>query len=131
LSDEEFASFAESAVRKRVAAICARRLASVSSTLGTRIPDRVLARLRGARAEPSATYLEPDRQWIDELRSSVRALPTWHDRLMLLREVAFPKADYMFAAYGLAGSRLRAPLLPALYVHRLARGGWKVVARQK
>lgn len=131
LSDDEFVWFGHAAVEQRVAAICAQQLASVSSTLGTRVPDRVLRILRAARGEPSAAYLEPDRQWIDELRSSVRALPNWHDRLKLLREVAFPKATYMFAAYGIARSRLRAPLLPALYVHRLARGSWKVVARQK
>jgi hypothetical protein len=131
LSGDEFVSFASDAVAKQVAAICAQQLTSVSSLLGTRIPGRVLAVLGAARNEPSAAYLEPDRQWIDELRSSVRALPHWLDRVKLLREVAFPKAAYMFAAYGVADSRLRAPLLPALYVHRLARGGWKVMARQK
>src|SRR5262249_16556387 len=110
---------------------CAQRLTSVSSMLGTHIPGRVSAILRSAGAEPSATYLEPNRQWIDELRSSVRALPNWQARWQLLREVAFPKAAYMFAAHGMAPSRLRTPLLPALYVHRLARGGWRVVARQK
>ena len=51
--------------------------------------------------------------------------------MRLLREVMLPGPGYMLKAYGLRSSSLSAALLPALYVHRLALGGWKVLAGQK
>jgi hypothetical protein len=58
-------------------------------------------------------------------------LPRWSDRLRLLREVILPGPAYMLKAYGVAPSALGPALLPVLYLHRLASGGWKVLAGQK
>jgi hypothetical protein len=49
----------------------------------------------------------------------------------LLREVALPDSTYMMKSYGVAPSALGAMLLPALYLHRLSYGGWKVLAGRK
>jgi putative ABC transport system permease protein len=48
-----------------------------------------------------------------------------------LREVLLPSPDYMLALYGLRGKPLAAWLLPALYLHRNARGAWKVLSGKK
>jgi hypothetical protein len=82
-------------------------------------------------SEPSAAYLQPDRRWSDELIASIRGLPSWRDRLRLLREVTLPDPTYTLKAYGLPPSSLGAALLPILYLHRLLSGGWKVLAGQK
>ena len=132
LSEREFDRFAELAVAKQVSAICAHQLSAVRRWLGTRIPDSAMMKLGAVHArESSAAYLRPNRRWGDELISSIRGLPRWSDRLRLLREVALPGPTYMLKAYGLAPSSLGAALLPVLYLHRLASGGWKVLAGQK
>jgi hypothetical protein len=132
LSDRQFDSFAELAVAKRVSAICTYQLSAARRWLGTRIPDSAMMRLGTVDdSEPSAAYLQPNRRWGDELISSIRGLPSWRDRLRLLREVTLPGPTYMLKAYGLAPSSLGAALLPVLYLHRLAAGGWKVLAGQK
>ena len=132
LSEREFDSFAELAVAKHVSAICAHQLGAARRWLGTRIPYSAMMKLAGVHArEPSAAYLRPNRRWADELISSIRGLPRWSDRLRLLREVALPGPTYMLKAYGVAPSSLCAALLPVLYLHRLATGGWKVLAGQK
>ena len=132
LSDEAFNRFAELAFAKQVSAICAHQLGAARRRFGTRIPDSVMWKLGTVTArEPSAAYLRPNRQWRDELISSIRGLPSWRDRLRLLREVTLPGPTYMFKAYGVAPSSLRAASLPILYIHRLASGGWRVLSGQK
>ena len=132
LSEHDLDRFADLAAARHVAAICAHQLAVARQRFGTAVSDRVIARL-GAMTprEPSAVYLRTGRRWRDELVSNVRALPRWGDRMRLLREVMLPGPAYMLKAYGLHWSSLSAALLPALYVHRLARGSWKVLAGQK
>jgi hypothetical protein len=132
LSEREFSQFSELAVAKRVSAICAHQLSVARRWLGTRIPDAAMRKLgAGHGREPSAVYLRPDRRWDDELMSSLRGLPRWRDRLRLLREVALPDPTYMLKAYDVTPSSLGAALLPVLYLHRLASGGWKVFLGQK
>jgi hypothetical protein len=132
LSEQEFNTFAELAVAKHVSAICKQQLGAARRWLGTRIPDSAMMKLGAVRdREPSAAYLRPNRRWGDELLSSIRGLPRWSDRLRLLREVALPGPTYMLKTYGVAPSSLCAMLLPVLYLHRLATGGWKVLAGQK
>jgi hypothetical protein len=132
LSEREFSRFSELAVAKRVSAICAHQLSTARRWLGTRIPDAAMMKLGAVDGrEPSAVYLRPNRRWGDELMSSLRGLPRWRDRLRLLREVALPDPTYMLKAYDLTPSSLGAALLPVLYLHRLASGGWKVLLGQK
>jgi hypothetical protein len=132
LSSTEFEGFAELAVAKRVSAICACQLSAARRWFGTAVPESVMTNLGDARAqEPSAAYLRPHRRWGDELISSMKALPRWRDRLRLLREVTLPDPAYMLNAYRLAPSRPGVALLPVLYLHRLASGGWKVIRGRK
>ena len=132
LSESEFDRFAELAIAKHVSAICAHQLSVSRRWLHTRIPESVTLKLDAVPGpEASAAYLQRNREWADELISSVRGLPRWGDRLRLLREVALPGPAYMLKAYGLTPLWLGASLLPVFYLHRLVFGGWKVLAGQK
>ena len=132
LSPADWRRFTDAATGKSVAAICRDALARAVSRLRTNVPGNVLHQLEraAARNEPTARYLETGRRWGDELASSLGAL-SWRGRLRLMREVAFPAPRYMLAAYGVSGARLGPALLPALYVHRGARGVWKVLTGRK
>ena len=127
----EFREFARVACGRRVAAVCAHELRRAQARFATAVPDDVLRELSEAVDEPSAEYLASHRRWHDELASSVRALPAFGDRVKLLREVLLPRPGYMLAAYGLHGKPLASLLLPALYVHRNARGAWKILTGKK
>jgi len=132
LSAAEMESFAELAVAKRVAAVCARELARARAAFGTAVPSHVIHFLRAhAGGEPSAEYLDPSRRWHHELLSNLRGLPGWRSRLSLLREVLVPGAQYMKHAYGITGRWTGAAALPALYLHRGALGAWKVLTHLK
>ena len=132
LSKAELERFTETAIAKRVSAICAQQLRAAASRFGSPIPDTVICELAASEgAEPSAAYLERGRGWGDELMASLRGLPRWHDRLRLLREVAFPTTAYMRRAYGFEHLRFGAALLPALYLRRMVAGGWKVLTGVK
>jgi hypothetical protein len=129
LSRPELDRFAHLAATKKVAAATVHSLASASARFDTRIPDLVTARLTDPGAEPSATYLPPRRRWHHELVSSLHDLPRGIDRVRLIREVLFPNPRYMLNAYGFRNAY--SPLLPALYVHRILRGGWNVMVGRK
>jgi len=132
LSNEEFERFTERAIAKKVSAICAQQLEAAALTLRSPVPGAVIRDLTAIeRPEPSAAYLERGRGWGNELVDSLRGLPRWRDRLRLLREVAFPTASYIRQAYGCERQRFGAAFLPALYVHRLVAGGWKVLTGVK
>ncbi len=128
----EFVRFADLAIGRQVSVICARQLESAKESLGTPVPETVVAALRGVpRREPSAAYLRPNRRWIDELLSSFVALPRWRDRARLLREVVLPSPGYMLKTHGLSWSFTGASLLPVLYLRRLSSGGWRALAGRK
>jgi hypothetical protein len=132
LSAAQFDRFAELASEKQVAAICAHQLRLAARWMGSRLSDSAMRRLDAVgRTEPSAAYLRPDRGWGSELLSNLQGLASWRDRVRLLREVAFPSPAYVLKAYGVASSSPSAVLLPALYLHRLAAGSWKVIAGRK
>jgi hypothetical protein len=105
-----------------ISAVCRHGLEAAAARLGTAVPGRVLAALgTSGLGEPSRAYTERTQRRIDVLRTDLRLLPRWRDRLQLVSEHAFPPASYMMARYS-AQQRL---LLPALYAHRLAAGAWK------
>ena len=132
LSNEEFERFTERAIAKKVAAICVQQLRAAAVTFGSPVPDAVIRDLTAIEwREPSAAYLDRGRGWGSELLDSLRGLPRWRDRLRLLREVAFPTAAYIRQAYGFERLRFGAAVLPALYVHRIMAGGWKVLTGVK
>lgn len=126
--------FVSLATTKRVARICAQTLAAARVRFGSAVPDHVIERLAAPPSdEPSAAYLDAGRRWDQELMSSVRAVNRWSDRARLLREVAFPGPRYMLSAYGIAAGWTSAAsaVLPALYVHRLVRGVWRILRGRK
>jgi hypothetical protein len=123
--------FADLAVAKGVAAICAQELSRAHERFGTVLPEGLLDRLGATTGEPTAGYLRPGRSWKDELVSNVGALGSWKDRLRLLRRVAFPDPAFMLRSYGLRGGTADVTLLPALYALRGLRGLWKVLSGTK
>ena len=130
LSSGELEQFTRMAVGKQVGAVCAHQLERCRSRLGTPVSDAVIARL-AARAprEATAAYLRTARRWHNDLASNLRGMARLSDRVRLLRQVCFPGAQYMLAAYGL-GNRGR-PVLPLLYVHRNLAGLWKILRGRK
>ena len=123
--------FVRRATKARIATVCAHELRRAHALFGTSVPADVMRDLSAAADEPSAAYLASHRKWRHELASSLGALPRVGDRVKLLREVLLPSPDYMLAKYGLRGKPLSRLLLPVLYVHRNARGAWKVLAGKK
>jgi hypothetical protein len=131
LSDSQFDRFADLALEKQVAAVCAHQLKLSARLMGTRIPDAPLRRLDAAgTSEASAVYLQPNRRWLSELMWNLRGLSSWRERAQLLREVAFPRPRYILHTYRIT-SLVGAALLPALYLHRLATGSCKAITGRK
>jgi hypothetical protein len=122
--------FADLAVERRVAAICASQLAQSVARFHTPVPERIVARLQSrGSAEPSAAYLQPARRWHHELIENMRGHRQAADRVRLLREVLLPSPKYILDSYGLG--TVGYVLLPALYVHRVLLGGWKIATGRK
>ena len=132
LTPAQFSEFAGRAQQKRVAEICAHGLRLAQTAFGTPIPPEVVEILSSAGGlEPSMEYLATERRWHHELISSVRGLPSFGERIRLMREVLFPSQQYMLGAYGLRGKPLGQWVLPALYVHRNLRGVWRIFSGHK
>jgi hypothetical protein len=110
LTAREWEVFDTLAAEKRVGAICARGLALARCWFNT----TVRSVLEQSSSEPSARYLREKVRhrhlWVGDLR----ALPSWHKRWQLVRDVVFPDAAYMFREYGVNSHSL----LPLLYGHR-------------
>jgi hypothetical protein len=120
--------FAGLAIERGVAAVCRQSLTRTMQTFATAVPSDLLARLQPrarAAAEPTAVYLQPHRRHVEHVVSDLRALPTWTRRWRLVREHAFPPAQYMRKTYAPASA---APL-PILYARRAIRGARKWLAR--
>jgi hypothetical protein len=110
---------------RSVTLICADGLLAARRAFQTTLPAGMLERLTPAgrtASEPSAALLVEQPTLARELLSDLRAI-RWGQRVRLLREHAFPSAQYMSAAY-MTSSRA---LLPALYTHRLVRGAWRLL----
>ena len=131
LSDGEFREFAELAHVRRVSAICGHQLEAARRRFGTRIRADVPFCQGSDALELSAAYLRADRRWTDDLAASVRGLQRWPERLRFLRQIAFPSPRYMRRAYELPRSPFATLLLPFVYAHRLAAGGWKILSGEK
>lgn len=102
-------------------AVCLDGLRRAHALLGTRVPAAVASALEAGGREVAAAYLHGGRaRW---LATDLRALPDWTSRARLLMEHAFPPTAYMLARY----QRGSAFWLPALYLHRGARGAWKLL----
>ena len=109
---------------RHVAGLCLSGLVEARERLGSPLPAQTESALRRAAPdEPSHRYLEGAVHRRDVLASDLGALPSWSDRLRLLREHAFPPAAFIRERYGVKNPLL----LPALYVHRLVTGAYKWV----
>ncbi len=132
LTPSQTEGFVNLAMSGGVAAVCAHELTLAREWFGRSISEDVIRGLAAAgNTERSAEYLHRRRTWLAELRSSLRGLPRWRERLQLLREVIFPNPRYMMASYGLAVSARSSTLLPVIYAHRVVYGVWKVLTGTK
>jgi putative nucleotidyltransferase-like protein len=109
--------------QRRVAAVCRRSLERAAQLFETNVPSAVAsdARFRmPATVEASAAYTRR-RRVVRDVACDLQALPSWRDRLQLVREHLFPPREYMREVYSLSR---RGPL-PWLYASRAVRGAWR------
>jgi Uncharacterised nucleotidyltransferase len=124
LGPDELAQLPGVARERGLSTICAYGLRVAQRWLGTAIPNDVLDALESVdpRSEPAARYVGHVSR-LENLVVDLRHLPAWGDRLRLLVEHAFPPTEYMLRRY----NTTHRVWLPALYAHRLVRGGWRWV----
>jgi hypothetical protein len=117
---DDWTTFVALAHTHGISAVCAHGLEAASRLLGMPIPETVTAALNTDQTvEPSGAYTGRRRK-LDVLRDDLRRLP-WSDRVLLLREHAFPPASFMMSRYALH----QRTWLPAFYIRRLVSGAWK------
>lgn len=122
MSAPDLGKFAEVAAERRVKAVCLEALTCTVRCFGTAISVLVLDQLGCAgQKEPSKRLLrgEPALRMIAELV----ALDSLGRRLQWVRELVFPRAEYMRAKY----PSVIFDWLPWLYFRRAVRGLWKLV----
>lgn len=125
-SPADWDALAAMAVERQVTSVCRRTLDLVRQRFGTMVPDGTLGRVAsGAADRETAAYLSPGRRQIQDVLSDFRALPTWSDRVRLVRQHLFPSAHYMRDVYAPAST---APL-PILYARRALRGARRWLTR--
>ena len=121
LSPPQWSEFASQCAAKNMRRISADALACAQRAFATPLPSDIVARLEEQPApELSAKYLAADRRTV--FRIDLEALPTWKDRIALVRELLLPPADYVLEKYG-ARSRW---LLPWWYLRRAVEGARKL-----
>jgi hypothetical protein len=131
LSAAQLDRFAQLAVQRGVAAVCADAVRRAQEYFHTPVSPSILSQLTSTATEATVAYLRRNRRWHHEAIASIRGLPRWRDRLQLAREVLLPSRQYMLAAYGIQPFTGRTALLPVLYAHRALHGVWKIVAGRK
>lgn len=117
LTGAEWESFADEIRARDLRAVCRRGLDLAGELFGLRIPDSGAAALEPCGSEASAAFVTRPMTRLAVLRSDLRSLPGWRDRISLLREHAFPHARYMRLAAG-----DNATPVPVMYITRLLRG---------
>lgn len=113
--------FLDLAQDRRVAAVCTRSLDLAARYLGTPISSGTWNDPRLSvddDVETSAAFLSAGRRQVDVVADDFLALPTWRDRVQLLRQHLFPSRQYMREVYAVSP---RTPL-PLLYATRVVRG---------
>jgi hypothetical protein len=124
MSRAEFEEFAILASEKKVRAICLKGLNLAREWFNTELPqdliDKWLAVSDTQEQELSQKYLDSNFRKFDILISDLENLSGW-SKLQLLKEHAFPSANYMFNRYRVNSWIL----LPLLYLHRGLSGVWK------
>lgn len=118
MTPEQWRAFTDLARRTSTRAVCASGLLRAVDAFGTRLPGEVREALEGSGFEPSSAFLGGGLRRIDIELSNFRHLTSWRARGGLVLQHLFPAPSYMLGAYGVR----TAAWLPALYVHRIARG---------
>ena len=126
LTEGDLRSFASRAEDKGMLGPCHVALERTRKRFGTALPSSVSARwfARQRLAEREQRLAAESHQlgiWLSDLA----ALPGWRERLGLLKEHAFPPADYMLRRFGTR----RRTLLPALYFYRALSGTMRLLRR--
>jgi hypothetical protein len=117
--------FAALARDMQLAAVAASGLRHAARCFHTAIPPGLVDDLAAVSGEASAVYLTAA-PWRGDVRlSDFRTLRDWRAKARYARAVALPSSDYMLSEYA---CRARV-LVPALHVHRLARGTWRLLRR--
>ena len=117
---DEWRDFVQLCVAKGMRRISLDAFNGTQEAFATVFPGEVVEALGHAGVkELSATYLDTDRRGL--LLTDLRALGTWRERTILVRESLFPPAEYLLAKYR-TQSRW---LLPWWYVRRVTEGMWK------
>jgi hypothetical protein len=126
-SAAEWEAFTALAIERQVSSVCRRSLELAIQSFTTPVPAGVLERLSAPAGADDATaaYLSPSRRQIHDAVWDFQALPTWTERLRLVRQHLFPPATYMRDVYAPASS---APLA-FLYARRALRGARRWLAR--
>ncbi len=121
MSGEAWRVFGDLCAKKAMRRITSDAFACTQDAFGTEFPADVLARLSepGAR-EVSAGYLHASRTGV--MLNDLRALRTWCERALLIREWIFPPTTYMLVKYHSS----RRWLLPWLHLRRLAQAALRV-----
>jgi Uncharacterised nucleotidyltransferase len=123
----EWEVFTSLAVERRVSSVCRRSLELAMQSFNTPVPAGVLARLSAVATADAATaaYLSPSRRQIHDAVWDFQALPTWGERMRLVRQHLFPPASYMRDVYAPSSA---APLA-FLYARRAFRGARRWLGR--
>jgi hypothetical protein len=117
-SPREWSEFVTLASKHRVRALCGSGVLAARDCFLTSLPAEDLSHLTNcAEREPSALYLKKDLTRLRRLLADLRAL-TLRARLRLLAEHLIPPARYISQKYQVKAG----PLLPLLYLRRLAEG---------
>jgi hypothetical protein len=97
--------------------VCGRALGLAAQLFDLNVPERVGAALETRDDEASAAFVTTPMTRFRLLRSDLRALPSWRERIALLYEHAFPSVQYLRQADDRSGA-----IAPLMYVERLVRG---------
>jgi hypothetical protein len=117
LTDAEWQDFCREARGRRLRAVCGRALGLAAQLFDLNVPERVGAALETRDDEASAAFVTTPMTRFRLLRSDLRALPSWRERIALLYEHAFPSVQYLRQADDRSGA-----IAPLMYVERLVRG---------
>lgn len=88
-------------------------------------PDLIMRLAADGAADPSRLWLDPQRDRLQDALDDLHALPTWRDRIRLVREHLLPPPAFVRARYGV---RMNV-LLPVVYGHRIVTGGARWIVR--
>ena len=113
----EWERVVETASRKGLAGVCLDGLAGAQTRFQTNVPAVVVAKLQQSASKEKFQPQHAKSRWRLELLN-IEALPTWGQRLRLIREHLLPPAEYMLTKY----AKRRRLSLPGLYVIRIAKG---------